>query len=104
MPEQWRQLITGDVGAWIATIAGAAIRGLLGPGRWRWGQFTLACAVGIAFTIWVAPAVGDALGLGERAYGGLCLGFGMTAVPISRGLIRLARLWAARPEDFTNHK
>lgn len=100
MPEHWKHILQHDLGALLATLAGAALRGLLGPGNWVWKEFWLASLTGGAFAIWVAPAIVDYYEFSDSVYGGICLGFGMTALPISRGIIRLARWWAGNSDTI----
>jgi hypothetical protein len=101
MPDQsLREILHGEIGGLLAALVGAFIRGVIGPGRWSWAEFVLASFVGASFALWVAPAVSDTLGLGQKGYGGVCLALGMTALPITRGLIALARAWGDDPLRF----
>lgn len=100
MPEHWKQIFEGPLGMGIAGVLGAAIRGLIGPGAWHWGEFARACFVVVVFCGWIAPGVAEWLELSQRASTTLGGVVGIIGLPVVRGLIGLARSFRDDPEDF----
>lgn len=100
MPEHWIKFMSSEAGGGLAILIGAIIRGLAGPGPWMWREFFVSVLAGLSFAAWVAPWIVDQMDWGEKAYGMVCLGFGMTALPISRGVIKMARGFRENPNGF----
>lgn len=90
MSDPLLSLFEGKTGAIVAALAGAAIRGRVGPGKWSWAEFAQAAVTGTALALWVAPGIAESLKLGQQAIIAVSVMLGMIGLPVVRGIIGLA--------------
>jgi hypothetical protein len=98
MSDPLLSLFEGKTGAIVAALAGAAIRGRVGPGKWSWAEFGQAAATGTVLALWVAPGIAETFDLGEQAIIAVSVMLGMIGLPVARGIIALAIGFRRHPQ------
>lgn len=97
MPDHWKAFVEGDLGSVAAALVAAFLRGLVGPGPWRWREFLLASATAIVLALFVAPGLAEYLELGRRMTATIAALLGLVGLPLVRGIIGLVRAFGQDP-------
>lgn len=100
MPDHFTPLFEGKAAAVVAAMAGAVVRGMVGPGRWSWVEALKAGVTGAILALWVAPGLAAWWSLGDQELIAISVFLGMVGLPVTRGVIQLARDFRDNPGRF----